>query len=118
MKDQKQSLKDTLRHIGLRTVAAALCIFLITVTMTAYIGNRFYAMEKTVLQQRGELNAKEAAMEYDECLLTRVNIVTVVGYAVDQMLHSGTENRAIEEYLTEETSYIGASLDPSTTGLY
>jgi hypothetical protein len=42
MKDQKQSLKDTLRHIGLRTVAAALCIFLITVTMTAYIGNRFY----------------------------------------------------------------------------
>jgi hypothetical protein len=108
MKDQKQSLKDTLRHIGLRTVAAALCIFLITVTMTAYIGNRFYAMEKTVLQQRGELNAKEAAMEYDECLLTRVNIVTVVGYAVDQMLHSGTENRAIEKYLTEETSYIGA----------
>ena len=94
MKDQKQSLKDTLRHIGLRTVAAALCIFLITVTMTAYIGNRFYAMEKTVLQQRGELNAKEAAMEYDECLLTRVNIVTVVGYAVDQMLHSGRENRA------------------------
>ena len=118
MKDQKQSLKDTLRHIGLRTVAAALCIFLITVTMTAYIGNRFYAMEKTVLQQRGELNAKEAAMEYDECLLTRVNIVTVVGYAVDQMLHSGRENRAIEKYLTEETSYIGASLDPSTTGLY
>ena len=50
MKDQKQSLKDTLRHIGLRTVAAALCIFLITVTMSAYIGNRFYAMEKTVLQ--------------------------------------------------------------------
>ncbi|MDO5459013.1 MAG: cache domain-containing protein, partial [Eubacteriales bacterium] len=118
MKDQKQSLKDTLRHIGLRTVAAALCIFLITVTMTAYIGNRFYAMEKTVLQQRGELNAKEAAMEYDECLLTRVNIVTVVGYAVDQMLHSGRENRAIEKYLMEETSYIGASLDPSTTGLY
>ena len=42
MKDQKQSLKDSLRHIGLRTVASALCIFLITVTMTAYIWNRFY----------------------------------------------------------------------------
>ncbi|MBR2107534.1 MAG: hypothetical protein IJ937_09730, partial [Treponema sp.] len=30
-------------------------------------------------------------------------------YAVDQMLHSGRENRAIEKYLMEETSYIGVS---------
>lgn len=118
MKDQKQPLKDTLRHIGFRTIAVALCVFLITVTMTAFIANRVYATEKTMLQQQGELNAKEAAMEYDECLLTRVNIVTVVGYAVDQMLVSGRGTDVIEKYLTEETSYISATLDPSTTGLY
>ena len=118
MKNQIRQLKDTLRHIGGQSIAMALFVFLVTILMTIYVGSSFYAKEKTVLRQQGELNAKEATMEYDECLLTRVNIVTVVGYVVDQMLWSGAENSEIENYLTQESAYIGASLDPSSTGLY
>ena len=118
MKNQIRQLKDTLRHIGGQSIAMALFVFLVTILMTIYVGSSFYAKEKTVLRQQGELNAKEATMEYDECLLTRVNIVTVVGYVVDQMLWSGAENSEIENYLTQESAYIGASLDSSSTGLY
>jgi hypothetical protein len=86
-----QRLKDVLRHIGVRPTLLALAVIVITVWIAALVGNRFYVTEKEVLQLQGELNAKEAAMKYDECLLTRVNIVTVAGYAVDQMLSSGAE---------------------------
>ena len=113
-----QRLKDVLRHIGVRPTLLALAVIVITVWIAALVGNRFYVTEKEVLQLQGELNAKEAAMKYNECLLTRVNIVTVAGYAVDQMLSSGAENSTIEDYLTKETEYICATLDPSTTGLY
>lgn len=118
IKNRIQRLKDTLGHIGTRSIAVALAVLLLTTWIAALVGNSFYATEKEVLQYRGALNAKEAAMEYDSCLLTRVNIVTVVCYAADQMLQSGAENSEIEEYLTKETDYIYATLDPSTTGLY
>ncbi len=57
-------------------------------------------------------------MEYDRCLLTRVNIVTLVGRTVENMLASGSSNEKIEAYLTDQTNNIIATLDPSTTGLY
>lgn len=118
IKDKIQQLKDTLRHIGIRSIAVALVVLFLTTLIAALVGNGFYATEKEVLQYRGALNAMEAAKEYDSCLLTRVNIVTVVCYAANQMLKSGAENSEIEEYLTKETDFIYATLDPSTTGLY
>ena len=57
-------------------------------------------------------------MEYDRCLITRVNIVTLVGRTVEHMQASGTDNESIKTYLTDQTNNIVATLDPSTTGLY
>lgn len=118
MNDRIQRIKDTLRHAGARSIAVAIIVILITSVVAAFIGNSVYVTKKDVLQLQGELNAKEAAMEYDRCLLTRVNIVTLVGCAVENMLANGSDNGAIEQYLTEQTAYISATLDPTTTGLY
>ena len=117
MKD-KITVRDILRHVGARSILVMILVILAAVTAAALIGNSFYATEKEVLQQRGELNAKEAAAEYDHCLLTRVNIVTLVGRTVENMLAAGTGNEKIEQYLVEQTNNIIATLDPTTTGLY
>ena len=118
MRDQDQKLNKAIKRIGIRSLALAFVVISIFVVAAVYIGQRFYATEKEVLQQQCELNALESAREYDRCLLTRANIVTVAGYAVDTMMKSGRDNHAILEYLTAETNYIVATLDPSTTGIY
>ena len=118
MHDQDQKLNKSVKNIGIRTLASAFVIITIFLVAAVFIGYRFYATEKEVLQQQCELNAKESAGAYDRCLLTSANIVTVAGYAVDSMMKSGRDNQAILDYLTNETNYIVATLDPSTTGIY
>ena len=118
MKDLIQKIRNTVRHIGARSLIIAVIVFLVTAGIAVYIGRNLSATEKEVLLQQGELNAKEAAMEYDRCLITRENIVTLVGRTVDNMLQSGESNDAIKAYLTDQTNNIIATLDPSTTGLY
>ncbi len=118
MRDQDQKFKKTANMIRIRSLAVAIVVITIVVVASVYVGQRFYATKKEVLQQQCELNAKESAREYDRCLLTRANIVTVAGYAVDMMMKSGRDNQAILDYMTAETNYIVATLDPSTTGIY
>ena len=116
--NDRMNMKETLRHVGVKPIAAAIIVILIANIAAAFIGNIFYATEKKVLWQQGELNAKDSAREYDHCLLTRVNIVTLVGRTVDNMLASGTSNEKIEKYLIEQTNNVAVTLDPTTTGLY
>ena len=118
MIDRIIKLRETLRQIGVKSIALALVVIFIGTGIAAFVGIRFYETEKEVLLKQGMLNAKESAVEYDRYLLTRVNIVTLVGYVVEDMLASGADARAIERYITDETGYIIATLDPSTTGLY
>lgn len=118
MNNRDNRITEFLRHLGVRSIVVALVIFVITIWIVALVGGSFYATKKEVLQQQGELNSNESAMEYNDCLLTRVNIVTMVGCAVDHMLASGKSHEEIEQYLTDQTGYIVETLDPSTTGLY
>ena len=111
-------LKETVKNIGIKSILVAISVILIVALTAAFIGNAFYATEKRVLTQQCELSAKETAAECDRCLLTRVNTVTMAGYAVDTMLSSGKDNDAIKRYMTEETGCIVETLDPSSTGLY
>jgi len=118
VKNLIRRIRNTLKYIGARSIIITLIVFLLTVGIAVYTGRHLLATEKEVLIQRGELNAQEAAMEYNHCLLTRVNIVTMVGRTVENMLVSGSNNEMIKAYLTEQTNNIVATLDPSTTGLY
>ena len=118
MHDTNQKPNTVINHVGIRSLIVAFVVITIVVATSIFIGQRFYATEKEVLQQQCELNAKESARAYDRCLITRANTVTVAGYAVDSMMKSGRDNKAILEYLTDETNYIIATLDPSTTGIY
>ena len=111
-------IRNALSQIGARSLAIALVVLLITAGLATYIGIRLNTKEKEALLSHGALNAKEAAMEYNRCLLTRANIVTLVGKTVDDMMKSGQGNEAVKAYLTEQTDNIVATLDPSTTGLY
>ncbi|MBR0514212.1 MAG: diguanylate cyclase [Clostridia bacterium] len=118
MKERFYRIGNALKHIGIRSLVLALVVLLITAGLATFVGIRISATEWDAVQSQGKLNAREAAIEYDRCLLTRVNIVTLVGHQVEHMLQSGTANDAIEEYLSEQTHNIIATLDPSTTGLY
>ena len=110
--------KEKTAHNRISSIIFALLAFAITIGMVNFIGRRYYKMEKEVLLQRGELNARESAMEYDKCLLTRVNIVTLVGCTVDDMIKADAANDMIEKYLVEQTDNVVETMDPSSTGLY
>ncbi len=127
MKDRFKRLKQILNtdifskeiwsNLGFRSVVTALVVALLTAGIATYVGVRFFGVEKEVLQLQGELNAKEAAMKYNDCLLTRLNIATMVGRAVDAAIIAGEDNRSIKQYLTEHSDYI-ETLDSTSTGLY
>jgi diguanylate cyclase (GGDEF)-like protein len=116
--DRKDRLKDTLSHIDIKSIVLAIVVFIVFLGIAVAVGMRSYAAEKEVLRQQGELNANESALEYERNLLTRVDIITLIGYIVDQKLIGGVENSEIEKYLIDETENIIATLDPTTTGLY
>lgn len=111
-------IRNVLKQIGTRSLIVALAVLVATAGLATYIGIRLINKEKEVLLTQGELNAKEAAMEYNRCLLTRVNIVTLVGKTVDTMLQAGADNESVKTYLIKQTDNIAATMDPSTTGLY
>ncbi|MDO4805047.1 MAG: diguanylate cyclase [Lachnospiraceae bacterium] len=112
------ALKEKYSHIRPGSVVFSLLVFLITVGMVSFIGIHYYDIQKEVLLQKGELNAKESAREYDRQLVTSVGIVTMVGRNVDKKIMSGVQNDEIERYLTEQTDNMTATLFPGSTGLY
>lgn len=118
MKEWFRQIKEILRHVGIRSIALAFVALFVIMLIASIIGNNFYVTEKRVLNLQGELNARNAAADYDRYLHTRSNIVTLVGYGVNDMLKSGARNSVILDYLTDQTSYITASIDPNSTGLY
>ena len=63
MKSLVRKFRNTLKDIGARSVIIVLIVFLLTAGIAAYTGRHLLNTEKSVLVQRGELNAKEAAME-------------------------------------------------------
>ena len=118
MKEWFRQIKEILRHVGIRSIALAFVALFVIMLIASIIGNNFYVTEKRVLNLQGELNARNAAADYDRYLHTRSNIVTLVGYGVNDMLKSGARNSVILDYLTDQTGYITASIDPNSTGLY
>ena len=118
MKRQIEKLSETMRYIKPRFIVFALVVLIITAGIATVVGREIHRLTSETLLLRGELNAQEAAIEYNRYLLTRVDIVTLVGSTVEDLLESGTDSAALEKYLTDETNNIIATLDPTTTGLY
>lgn len=118
MNDHVHKIRRTLSHIGIESIITAVIVVIITVILAVFIGNSFYSSEKKVLTQQSELNAINSAMEYNLNLHTHINIVTIAGYAVDTMIATGKSNKKIKEYMTDQTNYIIATLNPDTTGVY
>ena len=113
-----RNMKEALKGNGDGFFVTVLITVIITAAIAIFTGIRVSDMEKTILRQKGELNAKESAMEYNRCLMTRVNTVTLVGCGVDSLLMNGADNGTIEKYLADYTEYILSAMDPDSTGLY
>ena len=118
IKTRIQRFITALKHIRTRSIVIAIAVLFIAAVTTVYIGNQIHSMKNETLLLQGELYTREATMEYNRYLLTRVDIVTMVANNVEDYIESSAENATIEDYLTKETDNIIQSLDPSTTGLY
>ena len=118
LKTRIQRFIEALKHLRTRSIVIAIAVLFIAAVIAVYIGNQIHAMKNETLLLRGELNTREATMEYNRYLLTRVDIVTMVANNVEDFIESGADNAMIEGYLKKETENIIKSLDPGTTGLY
>ena len=68
-----------MRHIKARSIVFALVVLIITAGIATVAGREIHRLTSETLLLRGELNAQEAAIEYNRYLLTRVDIVTLLG---------------------------------------
>ena len=74
VKNRLQTIRESFRYVKARSVAFALAVLFVTAAVAVFVGLQVRAMRKETLVLKGELNAKEAATEYDRYLLTRVDI--------------------------------------------
>ena len=118
MRKRFSRLADVLKGTRKKSIAFVLIALAIAAGIAVYVGIQIHGMQKESLLLRGELNAQKATMEYNRYLLTRVDIVTMVGNKVENLIDLANGNVEIEDYLTDETNIIIATLDPDTTGLY
>ena len=118
MKDRIQLIKNTIKHIKARSLIFAFAVLFLIGVIAIYVGLQIHAMKNETLLLQGELNTREAAMEYNRYLLTRVDIVTMVAGTVEDLIENGSDNSMIEKYLTDSTNNVIETLDPNTTGIY
>lgn len=118
MNTQFQKLRENVRHISPRSAAFAFAVLVATALVATLTGLQIHGMTKETLLLKGELNSQAAAMEYDRYLLTRENIVSMVGCTVDDLLAEGADSEAVTKYLADQTDNVISTLDPFTTGLY
>ena len=101
---------------GARIFTVALVVIIAAVVVFVWFQLRSVGNEN--LEQKGKLITKESAMEYNQYLILRENIVSRVVYTTENLLSEGADNEVILQYLTDETDYILAALGAETTGLY
>ena len=114
----RSHFRDVFQNIGARSLAAALIVFLLTVSATFVGGLRLYRSTKESIVLQGEVNAQQSAMSFDRYLLVRKNTVLMAGNVVNNMLEEDQPVSEILHYLTTESQSIKDSIDRDYTGLY
>ena len=67
MKD-KVKLKDIIRNVGSRSVAALVAVFLLTIAVTGIGCYQLYKSTKESIHLQGRVNAVQSAKEFDDYL--------------------------------------------------
>ena len=111
VKNRLKKFRQAFRYLSVKSLAFAIAMVIITAAIAAFVGRRIYTMKNETLLLRGELNTKEATMEYNSYLRTRVDIVTMVANVVADYIETDTDSAMIEAYLTKETDNIIETLD-------
>ena len=99
-------IRDVFKNIGIRSLVAALVVFLLTVAATFVGGIQLYNSTKESIILQGEVNAQQSAMSFDRYLLVRKNTVLLAGNVVNNMLGDDPPINEILEYLIDESQSI------------
>ena len=111
-------IRDVIRNIGRKSLIAFLLVFVLTIAATCVGGSLTYRAIKHGILRQDELNALQAAKEFDRYLLVRKNAVMLAASITDGMLEEGRPTGAILAYLTAETQSIQRTISRDITGLY
>ena len=112
------SVREIVRNIGAKSIAASLLVFLLTVAATCVGAYSLYNSTKESIELQGRVSAVQASKDYDGYLLVRKNTVMLAGHVVDEMIREKKPASEILEYLTAESLSIKRSIDMDYTGLY
>ena len=112
------SVREIVRNIGAKSIAASLLVFLLTVAATCVGAYSLYNSTKESIELQGRVIAVQASKDCDGYLLVRKNTVMLAGHVVDEMIREKKPTSEILEYLTAESLSIKRSIDMDYTGLY
>lgn len=115
--DNRISLRDSLRHFGLKHILYGILSTIITATaITIGCVILCRSVIKNISMQ-SELSARQSAEEFDKYLFSSTNTINLASYTIDIMLENNASNKAVLSYLEEETQKI-TQTDNSFTGIY
>lgn len=113
-----QRIRDFFRHLGAKSIISSTLVFLLTVAATGTAGYLLLRSTRMNIHLQGEVNAVEAAKDFDNYLMVRKNTVILAGHVIDEMIREGKPTSEIIEYLTAESLSIKKTIDKDYTGLY
>lgn len=117
MGNNRISLRDSLKHFGLKNILYGVFSTVVTATAIAIGCVILCGSVKKNISMLGELNARQSADEFDKYLAESSNTISLASYTVDVMMENEVSNSEILYYLKEETEKIEKE-DSSFTGIY
>lgn len=110
-KNRIEKMKVFFKHMGAKSFIVSICVFLLTIAATGAGGYLLFRSTKKKIYLQGEVNAIQAAKDFDNYLLVRKNTVILAGHVVDEMIREERSNSEIIEYLTAESLSIKKTID-------
>ena len=118
VRNEKISIGDALRHLGVRNSIAALAMMAVAAILTIAVFSSLYNSEREKIQIQGKVNAMQSADEFDAYIMLGTNVVKLSANTIDKLMRDGAADEAILSFMTDETANIQSTINKDFTGLY
>ena len=114
----KISVRDALKHIGGKRLAAMVLSIVVAASIIIAISVPFYQSAKESIELRGEYGTSQIAVSLDRYLVTGRNALMLSSSVLDNMIRIGASSEDLYAALQEEAERLSISMENGYKGLY
>ena len=110
------------KKINIRSIVRIILVSAVTITF--FVGiilvyyNMLYNEKRGSIIKDGKNTALQTANEFNEYLISSLDSIKIISYAVDDMISENKTNEEILDYLVWQSNVVKSTTVESTTGIY